>query len=170
MESALRGTQRSTPYWSLLVLLKVLLVSPHICSQIHILFSFYANIVYWVFSAVSSVDDCLKTLLSTRMLLIAECFSRYFCSLSHSQPQSNPVSPRGSGWPTEEKTWHSESQDDAWMGARGMCDTKEAPYCLAHELWAFCGCWVWTQTSFVRFTEVFSGHDNKIVFPFHFAF
>lgn len=77
MESALRGTQRSTPYWSLLVLLKVLLVSPHICSQIHILFSFYANIVYWVFSAVSSVDDCLKTLLSTRMLF-AECFSGIF--------------------------------------------------------------------------------------------
>lgn len=37
MESVLRGTQRNTPYWSLLVLSKVSLVSPRIHGH-HILF------------------------------------------------------------------------------------------------------------------------------------
>lgn len=42
---------------------------------------------------------------------------------THSEQESNPVPSRGSGRPTEEATWHPESQDDARLGAGGTCDS-----------------------------------------------
>lgn len=191
MESALRGTQRNTPFWSLLVLLKALLVSPHICSQIHILISFYANIVHWVFSAVSSVDDYLKTLLSTRMLLFAQCFSGYFCSGADIQicflqgrectvnlfplPQSAAVK---SSFSQRLRTTHRGG--DLTFGKPRWCLDGSLWY-VWHQrstilpcTWTLSTLWlqqqmgVWTQTSSVTFTEVFGA--TKMVFQFHFAF
>ncbi len=52
----------------------------------------------------------------------------------YSEPKSDPVPSRGPGRPTEEKTWHPKSQDDARLGAGGTCDTQRTQQDFSHML------------------------------------
>lgn len=163
------------------------------CTPIHILYLFKHNLRLTgeLFSAISSVDD--YSIYSTWMVLFAQDISAvqhtfrsvsyktveeesapFICSLLHSEPQSNPVPPGGSGRSTEEKTWHTEGQDDAWMGACGMCDTSSITLACTRTLnilllqpqMGVC----WRQTFIVWFTGgVFServGSESKLLSVF----